>query len=93
MIITHRRMNLLQAYKMADHEWVSGGELALMGAYGTPQSIHRAFLRLRAQGAVDIRKCKATGDHDYRFTHRGICAMGLTPTKREHHHGREEADV
>lgn len=82
MIHTHRRMNLLQAWKRCGGGVRSRSEMMLMGAYGSPQSIDRAMRRLALQGAVEIFKYGDTGDRAYRFTTHGQAALGMVPERQ-----------
>lgn len=75
MIVTHRRLNIAQAYKLAGVKWVSMDELMLSGAYGSRQSIHRAIRRMLEYDAASILATKF--GPTYRVTPTGMALMGL----------------
>jgi hypothetical protein len=80
---THRRINLVQAWKVSGSEWVTIPDLVKAGAYGSPRLIHKALMRMNAHQLVDLKEVE-TGKRGYlyRFTPQGLQRMGFIATKQ-----------
>jgi hypothetical protein len=82
MNTTHRRINLVQAWKIAGSEWVTISDLVNAGAYGTPRLIHKALMRMNAHQLVDMVPAMIGRGYLYRFTPDGLQRMGFIATKQ-----------
>ena len=82
MNTTHRRINLVQAWKASGLEWATIPDLVKAGAYGSPRLIHKALMRMSGHELVDLRPI---GDgkrgYLYRFTPQGQQRMGFIASR------------
>ena len=88
MIVTRRRLNIAQAYKIAGDDWVSMEKLMASGCYGTKRSIHTAIRKMALKhDAAAILTARDTADgrtHTiYRVTPLGMAKLGMVPEKKE----------
>ncbi len=82
MNTTHRRINLVQAWKVSGSEWVTIPDLVKAGAYGSPRLIHKALMRMNGHQLVDMKPVTAGRGYLYRFTPQGLQRMGFLATKQ-----------
>lgn len=82
MNTTHRRINLVQAWKLAGAEWVTTSQLVSSGAYGSPRLIHKALMRMSGHGLVEMVPRSEARGFLYRFTPQGLQRMGFLATKQ-----------
>lgn len=82
MNTTHRRINLVQAWKLAGVEWVTISQLVSAGAYGSPRLIHKALMRMSGHGLVEIMPRSEARGFLYSFTPQGLQRMGFLATKQ-----------
>jgi hypothetical protein len=79
---THRRINLVQAWKVSGSEWVTIPDLVKAGAYGSPRLIHKALMRMNAHQLVDMRPVTEGRGYLYSFRPDGLQRMGFIATKQ-----------
>jgi hypothetical protein len=80
MILTPRRMNLMQAAKiLGEGRWVTIPELKTAGAYGPPNAIRRALRKLMSEGAVEADP--STKVWRWRITPLGYHLAGMVPAR------------
>jgi hypothetical protein len=79
---THRRINLVQAWKITGSDWATLSDLVKAGAYGSPRLIHKALMRMNAHQLVDMSPVTAGRGYLYRFTPEGLTRMGFTASKQ-----------
>lgn len=83
MNTTHRRINLVQAWKIAGSDWVTISELVKAGAYGSPRLIHKALMRMSSHQLVDLKAIEdGKRGYLYRFTPNGLTRMGFIAAKQ-----------
>lgn len=82
MIVTLRRINLLQAWKRAGPPAPRTiPELQAAGAWGTPEAILQAFQRMARVEPDTVRFYRVDDVWSWTFTPMGITALGHIPTK------------
>jgi hypothetical protein len=80
MILTPRRMNLMQAAKIfGEGRWLTIPELKAAGAYGPPPAIRRALRKMMAEGAVEADH--STRPWRWRITPLGYHLAGMVPAR------------
>lgn len=83
MNTTHRRINLVQAWKIAGSDWATIPDLVKAGAYGSPRLIHKALMRMSGHQLVDLKAIEeGKRGYLYRFTPYGLTRMGFTASKQ-----------
>jgi hypothetical protein len=79
---THRRINLVQAWKITGSDWATIPDLVKAGAYGSPRLIHKALMRMSGHQLVDLRPVEGGKGYFYRFTPYGLTRMGFIAGKQ-----------
>lgn len=82
MNTTHRRINLVQAWKIAGEDWATIPDLVKAGAYGSPRIIHKAMMRMNAHKLVDLSPRDDGRGFRYRFTPDGLNHMGFVSSRQ-----------
>ena len=88
MRVTHRRLNICQAWLMTPGIWVSIEQLQASGAYGERRSINRALRKMIQYNAVKINHHR-----EWTFTSTGLLLCGHVPARKEDPHEQETETV